>query len=157
MDYVPDWSPSTIDRIDKVLSKNYTVYEWGTGYSTIWLAQRAGKVITMEHNPDWYRKIKLIAESMGITNIEFNLYPLEDERYFTHVKTAGNLDLIIVDGRERMKCFKEAKDVFCNFIMLDDSERERYAEAFGYGFKFIDTLVDYRGQKATIFYTKEKV
>jgi hypothetical protein len=148
--YKPDWSPDTIDRINEVVTKNYTVFEWGTGFSTIWLAQRAGQVITMEHNPEWYNRIKGLAKSLGLFNIDFNLYPLTDERYFTHIHNTGGVDLIIIDGRERMKCFKEAIKLN-KFIMLDDSERERYKEAFGYGLIFIDTLPNTLGQKATIF------
>lgn len=150
MEYIPDWSPDTIEKIDKILTKNYTVYEWGVGNSTIWLAQRAGQVISMEHDQYWHDQIKAEAKELDLFNIDFNLYRLDDSRYFEHIRNTGDIDLIIIDGRERMHCFKEAI-TRSKFIMLDDSERERYKEAFAYGLKYIDTLPDNRGQKATIF------
>jgi hypothetical protein len=148
--YRPDWSEDTIEKIDKVLTKNYTVFEWGTGYSTIWLAQRAGQVITMEHTQEWFDRIKAIAIALGSFNIDFNLYPLTDERYYTHIHNTGGVDFIIVDGRNRVRCFNEAIKLG-KPVMLDDSERERYKEVFTHGLNFIDTLPSNAGQKATIF------
>jgi hypothetical protein len=151
--FLPDWSPDTIEEIEKILTKNYIVYEWGIGNSTLWLAQRAGQVISMEHNPVWYDKIKAEAKALGLFNIDFNLYPLEDDRYFTHIRNTGDLDFVIVDGRERVRCFKEAIKR-CPFIMLDDSERERYKEVFDMGLMFLYTIPNSQGQKATIFQGK---
>jgi hypothetical protein len=133
-----------------MINQSWTVYEWGTGYSTIWLAQRAGQVITMEHNPEWRDRIKDIAKEENIFNIDFNLYPLNNEKYFTHIHSTGSIDFIIVDGRERVKCFNQAK-LLHKPIMLDDSEREKYSEVFNDGYMSIDTLPTDKGQKATIF------
>lgn len=149
-EYRPDWSPDTIHKIDKVLNKTYTVFEWGTGYSTIWLAQRVGKVITMEHDPDWFYKIQEIIRELGLTNIEQHLYPLDNEKYYTKIHDFKDIDFIIIDGRNRIRCFNEAIKLG-KFIMLDDSERDKYSEAFTKGLKFIDTLPTVEGQKATIF------
>jgi len=152
MKYLPDWSPDTIEKVEGMLNKKFTVFEWGTGYSTIWLAHRSGQVITMEHTQEWYDKIRRIARDMFLYNIDFNLFALHDERYFTHIHNTGGIDLIIIDGRERVKCFREAYKHDCPIIMLDDSERDRYKEAFSYQLDYTDTLPNTQGQKATIFY-----
>ena len=148
--YNPDWSEDTIARVSIMLNKHMTVFEWGTGYSTIWLAQRCGQVITMEHNPEWYTKIKQIATEEGIENIDFNIFSLDDDRYYEHIHNIGDIDFIIIDGRNRMRCFEEAFKLQ-KPIMLDDSEREKYNIAYSYGLNFKDTLPTPQGQKATIF------
>jgi hypothetical protein len=150
MDYAPDWSDNTIDFIGKVLLKTDTVFEWGTGYSTIWLAQRVKKVITMEHNPVWFDKIKALAKELKITNIDFNLHLLFNDLYYNHIHNCDGIDFIIVDGRNRMRCFNEAIKLG-KPVMLDDSERVRYQQAFTKGLKGIDMLPTPVGQKATIF------
>jgi hypothetical protein len=148
--YLPDWSEDTIHKLDKAITKSYTVFEWGTGYSTLWLAQRAGKVITMEHNPDWFYRIQEIARDLGITNIEQHLYPLDNEKYYTKIHECAGIDFIIVDGRNRVRCFNEAVKLG-KYIMLDDSERDKYKEVFTHDYKFINTLPTPEGQRATIF------
>ena len=152
MEYKPDWSPDTIAEIEKILNEDYTIFEWGTGYSTIWLAERVGQVITMEHTQKWYDKIKAIAKELHLFNIDFNLYPLTDERYFKHIHNTAGADFIIIDGRERVRCFGEAIKLG-KPIMLDDSERERYKAIFDMAdYKSVlHTISNNQGQKATIF------
>jgi hypothetical protein len=105
----------------------------------------------MEHNIEWYDKIKAIAKELKLFNIDFNLYPLADERYYTHIHNTGAIDFIIIDGRNRVRCFEEAIKL-SRLIMLDDSERERYQKVFTYNLKFIVTLPNAEGQRATIFH-----
>jgi len=150
MDYRPDWSEDTIARVAFLLTKDMTVFEWGTGYSTIWLAQRCKQVITMEHDPEWYTKIKQIATEEGIENIDFNVFPLDEDNYYTHIHNVGDIDFIIIDGRERLRCFEEAFKLQ-KTIMLDDSQREKYYGAYLYGLDFKETLPTLLGQRATIF------
>lgn len=158
MFYKPDWSPDTIAEVEKRI-KGKVVFEWGTGYSTIWLAQRAKKVYTMEHLQEWHDKIKNLAVQLKLDNIFFCLYPLDNNGYYEGVHYVevldckpGKPDFIIVDGRNRVKCFEQALKVGCP-IMLDDSERERYKAVFDMAdyASILNTIPDERGQKATIF------
>lgn len=150
MGYSPDWSQDTIRAIESMITKDMTVYEWGTGFSTIWLAQRVSELVTMEHNSYWYEKISGIAKELGLKNIQFELATLFQEKYYKQIHDVNGIGLIIIDGRNRVRCFNEAVKVGAP-IMLDDSERERYSEVFNHGLRFIDTLPTSQGQKATIF------
>ena len=158
MDYKPDWSEDTINRVEDLLEPEDIVFEWGTGYSTIWLAYRCKKVITMEHNPEWRDRIKAIADDLGLDNIEFHLCGLESLEYYTEIANNKDARLIIIDGRNRVRCFENAR-LACKqggIIMLDDSQREKYQEVFNYGYNRSDTMpkeegVD-KGQKASLLY-----
>ncbi len=150
MKYKPDWSPDTIAKVELFLTKDMRVFEWGIGNSTLWLAERCKTVYSMEHSHVWLEKIKDIATEIGIENIQFNLYDLDDRHYYEYIFDVPKPDLIIIDGRNRMECMKTAVDVGSP-ILLDDSERPRYAMAFDMGLEFEDTTPDERGQKATFF------
>jgi len=91
-----------------------TMFEWGAGASTSFF-KRFYEVESIEHDKEW-------AERTG-ANFEF----LESEAYI-HPLTK-NYDIIVVDGRRRVECFKHALGHFNNFLILDNSERPRYAEA----------------------------
>jgi hypothetical protein len=104
----------------------------------------------MEHNAIWYDKIKAIAKEMKIFNIDFNIHSLLDTRYYIHIHSVSEVDFVIIDGRNRVRCFNEAVKLG-KPIMLDDSERGHYKPVFDRGLHHIDTLPNALGQKATIF------
>lgn len=146
----PDWSPDTIAKVETFLTKESLVFEWGTGWSTLWLAERCRVVYTMEHSREWYERIWKCAMKGGVDNIVFNIFSLEEAAYYETILSTPKPDLIIIDGRNRIKCLREAVKVG-SIILLDDSERVRYHEAFQMGLEEEDTKPDERGQKATFF------
>ena len=72
------------------------------------------------------------------------------------VKLEEKFDVIIVDGRDRVNCCKQAVDALtpAGVIVLDDSEREFYREAteflLGKGFK----QLPFTGISPGLFYRK---
>ena len=52
---IPWFSYPFIDFLTPRLSKELTVFEFGSGNSTSFFAQRVKKVISIEHNKEWYR------------------------------------------------------------------------------------------------------
>lgn len=127
---IPWWSSTTIKIMDKLLTKDMRVFEWGSGYSTLWLAERVKEVFSMEHNGEWVREISDLAFDKNINNIHFFHSGGIAHRYFTYITEHDPFDCIIIDGRERVKCFNIAIDCLApgGFIMLDDSGRDRYDE-----------------------------
>lgn len=145
---VPWWTYSAIDYLSKWLEhrENIQVFEWGSGASTLWLAKRATKVISVEHDPKWYH---LLEPFLANANVEFILKEpdrlLMDEKYGSaKIKEANfksyvlaieehpiKYDLIVIDGRARtaclLACLPYLKDD--GLIVLDNSERARYQNA----------------------------
>jgi hypothetical protein len=143
-----------IDFINnKILCKNNVkVFEFGSGYSTIYYAQKADLVISIEHNQEWFNKIseKVNRYSniklFNITNDGFvKKYNKQDvfnciskndnsdaklfSTYCNKIKEFDfNFDFIIVDGRARQSCAAIAVDKLNKngFLLLDDTERVRY-------------------------------
>lgn len=78
-----------------------TVLEYGSGKSTIWLAERVEKVYTVDHNPKWFPK--------GLKNvicIQMNERAKgSDVRYIRK-----DYDLILLD------CFAPIRPIIFNFV-----------------------------------------
>jgi hypothetical protein len=120
---------SFIDFIKTRLHKNLSVFEYGAGSSTLYYAKRVGKVVSVEHDENWYKKI-------------VGSKPANSEMIFTELMTDGayakkasalneKFDIIVVDGRDRVNCCKYSVHALSDagIIVLDDSERPAYGDA----------------------------
>jgi len=108
------------------------VLEFGSGGSTVWTAQFTRNLISIEHSQEWFDKVQRALEEHGLCwPVDLRLH---ERPYHTVCKSFkdGQFDLVIVDGRDRVMCLKEAKRLVKpgGYMMLDDSQRPRYDEAF---------------------------
>jgi tRNA A58 N-methylase Trm61 len=151
---IPWVTYSFIDFIKERLGKQHAVFEFGSGNSTFFYAKYAGLVVSVEHDKDWYDKI-------------VSTKPENSEMIFTElirggdyckmpVKLGEKFDIIIVDGRDRVNCCKQAIDALSEngVVVLDDSEREGYREGVDFltknGFKHLP----FSGISPGLFYRK---
>lgn len=146
---VPWWTYRAIDAVDRFLKErsNASVFEFGSGASTIWLARRAGTVYSTEHDKDWfdlmqsriapYPGVRLTYVPTDATISENPLFHSQKEAYANHsfesyvheiAKTGQKYDLIIIDGRARPACLHVAKNCLAKdgMIVFDNSKRQRY-------------------------------
>lgn len=145
---------SFIDFIKTRLTKELTIFEYGSGNSTLFYAKRVKKVVSVEHDEAWYNKI--VQEKAP-----------NAEMIFTHLEKGGEysqkaaligekFDVIIVDGRDRVNCCKHSVEALseAGVLVLDDSEREIYDEARTFltakGFKELP----FTGISPGLFYNK---
>jgi hypothetical protein len=133
---------SFIDFITERLSKEFNVFEFGSGNSTLFFARKVKDVTSVEHNIEWYNKLKskIPDNSKLILSISDR-----SEDYIAGLKQSDKkFDLIIIDGIHRVDCCLSASNYLTDkgVIILDDSERELYSEGIEYllneGFKRID-------------------
>jgi hypothetical protein len=94
--------------------------EWGSGRSTVWLASRVKKLISVEHDSNWYHKVKLLLEKKGLTNVEYHLIPVNEtgsmpnRHPYVHMSSAlprSSLDFVLVDGVMRDHCASASLDL----------------------------------------------
>ncbi|MCK0141235.1 class I SAM-dependent methyltransferase [Aliiroseovarius sp. F20344] len=145
---IPWWSFDAIDAVDKKLSQtqNARVFEWGSGASTVWLAKRAGEVISVEHDPSWAEIVKPRLEPFDhVRTIQVPSRPKGaipsgkfgfEGQYFDDYVAAinnveGDFDLIVIDGRAREACLQVAINRLKpgGHILFDDFKRRRYQDA----------------------------
>ncbi|GAA0892351.1 hypothetical protein GCM10009122_20300 [Fulvivirga kasyanovii] len=137
---IPWLSYSFLYFIDPRLNSKLRMFEYGSGNSTIYFAKRIKSITSVEHDPNWY---KVVRSKVG-GNAELHLLNL-DETYVSQIqKTDSKFDLILVDGRMRVKCIMESYKYLSEdgVIIVDDSQREKYQEGLNFllsnGFKKID-------------------
>lgn len=126
---IPWVTYSFIDFIKDRITKNHRIFEYGSGNSTIFYAERAGFVTSVEHDKTWFDLVKNSSPS----NAEMIFCELETDGEYARKAPSLNqpFDIIIVDGRDRVNCCKYAVEALSpsGVIVLDDSEREMYSSA----------------------------
>jgi hypothetical protein len=147
--------------IEERLNNSMIVFEFGSGSSTAFYAHKVKKVYSVEHDKAWYDTVN--------NSLASNCTLFYKELGKGYEKTVNELnilfDIIVVDGRDRVKCIKNSFDHLKEqgVLVLDNSEREEYKEGIEFllnkGFKKIDFygiapgLVNFAC--TTIFYRKE--
>lgn len=122
------------------LPRTAHVFEYGSGYSTVFFLSLAASVTAVEHDPAWHaRTAELTAGQAGLT-----LLHREGENYPAAIEESSALyDLVFVDGRQRIKCAEAALRRLspAGVLLWDDSDRPRYQPGLdflkGRGFRII--------------------
>lgn len=161
--YLPWMNYSVIAFLEERLRPDMRMFEYGAGYSTHFFAQRVGHVVSVEYDEAWYTTVmETICQNVELRHIPKDV----DGRYCRAVLSETEpFDLVVVDGRDRVNCVKQSILALSpgGVILLDDSDREKYAEAMqiakAAGMKSL-SLVGMkpntpRCQKTTIFYREQ--
>lgn len=145
---------SFIDFIKTRLNKNLSVFEYGSGNSTLFYAKHVQKVVSVEHDEAWYHKI--VKEKAANAEMIFTALATGGEYSKKAVLLGEKFDVIIVDGRDRVNCCKNSVEALSpsGVLVLDDSERDFYQPARTFlqekGFK----EMPFTGVSPGLFYNK---
>lgn len=148
---VPWWTYRAIDVVDAWLTgrpRPIRVFEYGSGASTIWLADRADEVISVEHHLGFSQVIgPALAEHPQVAFRVIEPAPAGnpeigsqkpghqgmDFTSYVHAidATDGLFDVIVIDGRAREACLTVATPRLKadGLIVFDNSHRARYRRA----------------------------
>lgn len=114
---------SLIRLLDERLRETLRVFEYGSGYSTLYFAARTQSVTSVEHVPEWVQELQpyLPDNAMLATATpgpEYIQAPYAHEPF----------DLILVDGLDRVECVHAAIGALRpeGVIVLDDTHRPEY-------------------------------
>jgi len=143
-----------IDFIDKRLSSNMNIFEYGSGNSTIYYAKKVKNLITVEHDKEWHDKL-ICSIPVNITLL-YRQLEYKEKYVNSLIDIEKKYHLIIIDGRYRVDCIKQSIHSLTEdgVIILDDSEREQYKD--GYEFLLINNfmVLDFWGISPGLFYKK---
>jgi len=150
---IPWFTYSSIDFLKEKLNTNLSILEFGSGNSTLFLAERAKKVISFEHSKDWHQKIlKKIPANVDLTITS----PLSATDYLKLLVEELRFDVIVVDGLFRNECItaslKHLSEV--GIIILDDSERDEYIEGIAFLIQSGFRQLKFSGIAPGIFFRK---
>jgi hypothetical protein len=108
------------EALDQWLRPEHVGIEWGSGRSTVWFAQRVGRLVSVEHHAGWHATVAAQLAANGIGNVDYRLSPCEPERIETpewiaamfasdyvravDVFAPKTVDFALVDGMYRSAC-----------------------------------------------------
>lgn len=107
-------------RLARHLTPSSRVLEFGSGMSTLWFAGRAGAIVSVEHHPEWYAKVKgMLPQGPAI---DYRL--ASDPATYCDVADEAGFDLVLVDGRFRDQCVAAGLKVLRpgGILYLDNSD-----------------------------------
>ncbi len=156
---IPWITYSAVYFLETRVKKSMRVYEYGSGGSTLWWAKKAKDVTSCEHDQEWHEYLK----SRMPSNTILRYAPLAKDEYVNDIKQHNKkFHIIMIDGRERVKCSRVATDFLTNdgVIIWDNTERERYTPGVKrlqqLGFKRLNLYglvpIDNRNNETSIFY-----
>lgn len=131
-DPLPWVTYSFIDFISPRLNKTMKIFEYGSGFSTLFYSKRTQSVAAVEHNKVWYQKML----KHNLSNVQIIFFAEDENGYYcaSIEQIKKEYDLIIIDAIDRVNCVKKSLHSLAEggVLILDDSEREEYAEVFSF-------------------------
>ncbi len=113
-------------RIDALLQPGAACLEYGSGLSTLWLAERCGRLYSVESDPVWYERIDRSLRQRGHRHVTYRLCP-ERAQYaaFPNGETDELFDFVLVDGFQRTETLRQglARLKPDGWLFLDDTDR----------------------------------
>ena len=162
----PDGSPlpwmnyALIRFLQQRLNPSLTLFEYGSGYSTLFFARLVDQVVSVEADRDWFEDLRPKCPP----NVTLVYQPFEpDATYCQLVSRDGpQHDIVVIDGSDRMRCAAHASDGLRagGVIILDDMQRDANLEAANHLHQTGFRRIDFEGPKpggvsfeqASVFY-----
>ncbi len=127
---IPHIAPEVNTFLEKYLTKDREVFEWGSGGSTIWIAKRVKHIYSVEVADAWYQFLTEKIVEFDLKNVTLYHYPIgadgiiQNIYYDIIMKLKRKFPLIIVDGVvfTRNICFEIATKCLAKdgYIIFDD-------------------------------------
>lgn len=145
-DALPWYTWDCVHWLEEWLKPDMQVWEWGSGGSTLFFAQRVARVVSVEHDGACADKLRESLREFDLeSKVELLVIPPEKghiaeyesrddaflnthnfRRYAQVIRDYDTFDLVAVDGRARNGCMKEGIAHVKQAILMDDIERKYY-------------------------------
>jgi len=123
--------------LERILTRDFRVFEFGAGGSTLFFAKRVNELVTAEHEPEWLKRTAervrsrqdfkwqsllepptpnsskagfAVGDPDSYASTDENYVDMSFEKYATSIERYEQdyFDLVVVDGRARPSCFKHS-------------------------------------------------
>ena len=133
---IPWYTYPAIEYLSQFDYSNKEIFEYGCGYSSMFWANRAKKVISIEDNLTWFEKWQ-----KEFTHPQLEIRWRDEGEIYENaiLEDDKKYDVIVVDGKRRAECAKMAVEGLAagGIIILDDSDRINTSQEY---VKAIDVL-----------------
>jgi hypothetical protein len=129
---IPWYSYPMVEFLSRRIRPEMQVFEFGSGNSTLWWAERVDSVTAVEHHPQWAaRMASEVPENVSLLHV-----PLEPDGDYCRSARRSNkqFHVIVIDGRDRVNCARRGFAALRDdgVIVWDDSQRSRYKPGHRY-------------------------
>jgi hypothetical protein len=127
---IPWYTYPAIEFVEPRIRADFRVFEYGSGWSTAWWAQRVESVFAVEHDAKWFGMV----ESQLPVNARVSLRT-DAERYIGELDACGgDFDIVVIDGEHRNQCARAAAARLkpSGAILFDNSDRLSFSDGVRY-------------------------
>lgn len=141
-DVLPWFSSPFLDVLQTWDISSWNIFEWGSGYSTLWFSKHANHIKSVEIDLSWFELLSKEINHLNIKNIDYYYKTSEESNVTTGHGIDSNIgenseyvniineteekyDCIIIDGKHRNTCAKHALNHIKNngIIILDNANQ----------------------------------
>lgn len=120
---IPWMTYPLIEFLSARVNPAWAVFEYGSGNSTLWWAERVASIQSCEHDQDWFSRIK--SNMPGNVILELN----QGQDYARELsKFEDVFDVVVIDGIDRCACASYALRALkkSGVVIWDNSEKDKY-------------------------------
>ena len=133
-----------LDFLAARVDPSWAVFEYGTGNSTLWWGARVARLVSCEHDKEWYAAF---GARVTMTNTTYLLRRAKGDSTAYAEEIAhypGEFDVLVIDGRDRVNCIRQGIQALKpgGVVIWDNSDRQEYREGYALlasaGFRRLD-------------------
>ena len=132
--YSPWIVPEAVSWLEREICENWRVFEFGSGWSTIWYAQHCKDIVSVESDEDWHQVVNRRVNELSVNNCVLRLSNLGEFPSTIMEFPDDYFHLVVVDSSEdsqnsRFDVLKASMSKVRpgGFILFDDSDRPKYS------------------------------
>lgn len=163
---MPDMAEPALAWINEHIEPADTLFEWGSGGSTFWFADRVKRIYCVEHHPAFFRYVKEHYLYENYENIHMLFAPEDikphsafidpfDERsYKRYCETiesypSRSFDWIIINGKARSACLDASFSVIKHggIIIMNDTNKIQHKSAVNKHLSKVSEVHEFKGYK----------
>jgi hypothetical protein len=120
---IPWMNYNVVSFLEQRLTRDLSLFEYGSGNSTLFFAPRVKDVVSVEADRGWYDEfVAKVPPNVRLILVE----PFDAEAYRRTVGAQGRgFDVVVVDGEDRSGCTIAAREHLTprGVVIVDDSQR----------------------------------
>ena len=124
---LPWYSYSAIDFIEERIGTTTEVFEYGSGNSTRWYANRVEEVVAVEHDPEWAQQVR------GVTPSNATVLQRDSRSgYIESISEYDDADVVAIDGEFRSDCAAYALGALSErgVVVWDDTHNDEFSSGY---------------------------